>query len=160
RVAQMAAEDDRGNAAELEAYRRALDEALTAFPTDEELWLQRGIAESADPADRGQGSRASSRQYYERARAIAPTHAAAHHCFTHAFETSRNIEAALVAGEAYAKMAPEVPHARHMFGHELRRAGRIGEAIGEFEAADRLEAAYLVAERVPVERNWHYAHNL
>jgi tetratricopeptide (TPR) repeat protein len=47
-----------------------------------------------------------------------------------------------------------------MFGHELRRAGRIDEAIGEFEAADRLEAAYLKNEGVPVERNWHYPHNL
>jgi tetratricopeptide (TPR) repeat protein len=57
-------------------------------------------------------------------------------------------------------MAPQVPHARHMFGHELRRSGRIAEAIAEFEAADRLEVQYLDAEHVPPAHDWHYHHNL
>jgi len=53
-----------------------------------------------------------------------------------------------------------VPHARHMHGHDLRRVGRIGEAIAEFRAADALETAYLKREQVPVELDWHYQHNL
>src|SRR5205814_180491 len=59
-----------------------------------------------------------------------------------------------------AKLAPGVPHARHMHGHNLRRTGRIDEAIAEFSAADALESAYLEAERIPVEYDWHYQHNL
>jgi hypothetical protein len=39
-------------------------------------------------------------------------------------------------------MAPDVPHARHMLGHNLRRVGRIDEAIAEFRAADALESAW------------------
>jgi tetratricopeptide (TPR) repeat protein len=57
-------------------------------------------------------------------------------------------------------MAPGVPHARHMDGHNLRRAGRIDEAITEFAAADALETAYFAAEKIPVEYDWHYQHNL
>jgi tetratricopeptide (TPR) repeat protein len=57
-------------------------------------------------------------------------------------------------------MAPAVPHARHMDGHNLRRAGRIDEAIAEFTAADALETAYFAAEKIPVEYEWHYQHNL
>jgi hypothetical protein len=38
-----------------------------------------------------------------------------------------------------------------MRGHELRRAGRIDEAIVEFRAADALESAYFTAEKIPVE---------
>ena len=67
---------------------------------------------------------------------------------------------ALTQGATYAKMAPAVPHARHMAGHNLRRAGRIDEAIAEFAAADALETAYFAAEKIPVEYDWHYQHNL
>jgi len=47
-----------------------------------------------------------------------------------------------------------------MFGHELRRSGRIADAIAQFEAADRLEAEYIERERVPAAHIWHYHHNL
>ncbi|MCU1382714.1 MAG: hypothetical protein JWL71_1411 [Acidobacteria bacterium] len=160
RALQMAAEDAPGDPSKLAKYRAALDEALAAFPADEELWLQRGQAESVDPADRGQGSVAGSIRYYDKALALAPAHFAAHHFLTHACENSGRVQEALTHGATYAKMAPAVPHARHMDGHNLRRAGRIDEAIAAFETADALETAYFAAERIPVEYDWHYQHNL
>ncbi len=48
------------------------------------------------------------------------------------------MDEALKTAGAFAKAAAAVPHARHMHGHDLRRAGRTLEAIAEFEAADRL----------------------
>ena len=160
RALQMAAEEAPRDTAKLTAYRAALDDALVKFPSDEELWLQRGQAESPDPAERGQGSVAGSVRYYEKALALAPAHFAAHHYLTHAYENSGRLQSALTHGETYAKMAPAVPHARHMDGHNLRRAGRIDEAIREFAAADALETAYFAAEKIPVEYDWHYQHNL
>jgi tetratricopeptide (TPR) repeat protein len=141
-------------------YRWALDDALKAFPLDEELWLARGQAASDDPAERGQGSVAASIPFYEKARTLAPDHFAAHHYLTHAYENTGRIAEALAEGEAFAKMAPKVPHARHMFGHDLRRSGRVQEAITEFLAADSLAAEYFKVERIPVEYDWHYQHNL
>jgi tetratricopeptide (TPR) repeat protein len=160
RALQMAAEAAPGDAAKLAAYRAALDEALTKFPSDEELWLQRGQAESTDPAERGQGSVAGSVRFYEKALALGPAHFAAHHYLTHAYENTGRLQEALTQGATYAKMAPAIPHARHMDGHNLRRAGRIDEAIAEFSAADALETAYFAAEKIPVEYDWHYQHNL
>jgi tetratricopeptide (TPR) repeat protein len=160
RALQMAAEDAPGDAARLTAYRASLDQALLKFPLDEEFWLQRGQAESPDPAERGQGSVAGSVRFYEKALALAPGHFAAHHYLTHAYENSGRVQDALTQGATYAKMAPAVPHARHMDGHNLRRAGRIDEAIAEFAAADSLETAYFAAEQIPVEYDWHYQHNL
>ena len=160
RALQMAAEEAPSDPAKLAAYRAALDEALATFPSDEELWLQRGQAESPDPAERGQGSVAGSVRYYEKALALAPAHFAAHHYLTHAYENSGRVQDALTQGSTYAKMAPAVPHARHMDGHNLRRAGRIDEAIAAFAAADALETAYFAAEKIPVEYDWHYQHNL
>jgi tetratricopeptide (TPR) repeat protein len=158
RVMQMAAEG--GGAPALAAYRSALDAMVTAFPEDEEILLLRGLAESSDPSERGQGSVAASIPYYEKARALAPSHFAAHHYLAHAFENAGRTADALASAEAYAKMAPQVPHAIHMLGHELRRAGRIADAITEFERADALEREYLAAERVPAAQDWHYHHNL
>jgi tetratricopeptide (TPR) repeat protein len=148
------------DAGTLQAYRAALDQALASFPNDEELWLLRGLATSADPAERGQGSDAAAIPYYEKALALAPQHFAAHHYLTHAYENTGRINEALTEGASYAKMAPSVPHARHMLGHDLRRAGRVEDAIREFQAADALEREYLKVEQVPVEDDWHFQHNV
>jgi tetratricopeptide (TPR) repeat protein len=157
---QLEAEGAPGDLSKAAAYRKSLDEALVDFPGDVELWLQRGMAESPDPADRGQGSVPASVRSYERALTLVPDHFAAHHYLTHAHENSGRIEEALLHGAAYARLAPEVAHARHMHGHDLRRAGRIGEAIEAFEAADRLEREYFNRERIPPQYDWHYEHNL
>ena len=148
------------DSAALAAYRSALDAAIARFPHDEEFLLLRGLAESPDPAERGQGGVAASIPFYRRALASEPAHFAAHHYLAHAFENTGRVSDALTESAAYAGMAPAVPHARHMHGHSLRRAGRIDEAIAEFTAADDLETAYLRTEHVPAESDWHYQHNL
>ena len=160
RKVQMEAEDAPHDAAKLAAYRRALDDAIAKFPSDEELWLQRGVAESSDPADRGQGGAGTAVRFYEQALKLAPDHFAAHHFLIHAFENTGRMDEALKHASMYAKMAPASPHARHMHGHALRRVGRIDEAVAEFETADRLETEFLKATNIAPEHEWHYHHNL
>ena len=160
RAAQMAAEAAPRDLALLATYRNALDAALAKWPDDVELWLLRGLAESSDAAERGQGSPPGSVRFFEKAVTLAPQQFAAHHFLTHAFENAGRTSDALTQGAIYAQMAPQVPHARHMYGHELRRSGKIGEAIAEFETADRLEVEYIDREHVPAALVWHYHHNL
>jgi tetratricopeptide (TPR) repeat protein len=57
-------------------------------------------------------------------------------------------------------MAPAIPHAHHMRGHELLRLGRTQEAIQEFLKAKELEDAYNRTENIPARYDWHHAHNL
>jgi tetratricopeptide (TPR) repeat protein len=160
RALQMAAEDAPGDTSKLAAYRKALDAAIEAFPSDVEFVLRRGIAESPDPADRGQGSVASSIPYYERALKIAPGEFAGHHFLAHAYENGARMKEAADHAAAYAASASSVPHAIHMHGHELRRLGRVHEAIARFEAADKLERDYFARERISTEYDWHFAHNV
>ncbi|HKR40594.1 MAG TPA: hypothetical protein VJU59_13090, partial [Paraburkholderia sp.] len=156
RALQMAAEDAPRDTARLAAYRKALDTAIAAFPNDVELLLKRGMAESPDPAERGQGSVLASIPFYER----ATKSFAAQHYKAHALENNGRMKEAVEAASAYASQAASVPHARHMHGHELRRTGRITEAIAQFEAADKLQRDYLAREKIAPELDWHHAHNL
>ena len=160
RALQMLAEDAPRDVARLAAYRKSLDAAIAAFPNDVELLLTRGMAESPDPADRGQGSVMASVPFYERALKVAPNHFAARHFMAHTLENNGRMKEAVDAAAAYAAQASSVPHARHMHGHELRRTGRIAEAIAQFEAADKLQREYFAKEKVAPELDWHHAHNL
>ena len=168
RALQMAAEDAAGDPSKLAAYRKALDAAIAAFPNDAQFVLSRGIAESPDPADRGQGSVLGSIPYYERvlkkSEPSVPSAAlgtwAANHFLAHAYENSGRLKEAESAASAYAAQNPGVPHAVHMHGHELRRLGRINEAIARFEAADKLQRDYMAREKIAAELDWHHAHNL
>ncbi|MDO8680240.1 MAG: hypothetical protein Q7R30_17110 [Acidobacteriota bacterium] len=160
RALQMAAEDNPRDQARLVAYRQALDAAIAAFPADVELLLKRGMAESPDPADRGQGSVAGSVPFFERALKASPNHFAARHYLAHAAENAGRMADALAHAASFSTQASEIPHARHMHGHELRRSGRPAEAIVEFEAADRLQRAYFTREKVAAELDWHFPHNL
>jgi tetratricopeptide (TPR) repeat protein len=160
RARQFAAEVAPQDTVKAAEYRRALDEALRQFPNDVELLLSRGMAEASYPGDRGQSSVPTAVKFYEKALAVGPGLFAAHHYLAHAFENAGRTAEALTHGAAYARLAPEVPHARHMHGHALRRTGRLREAIAEFEAADRLHVTYFTAERIPAALDWHYAHNL
>jgi tetratricopeptide (TPR) repeat protein len=91
---------------------------------------------------------------------LKPDYFASHHYLTHAYENINQLDRALVHAERFARSASAVPHARHMLGHILARRGRMKDATAEFVRADALETAYLRAERIPPEYDWHYAHNL
>jgi tetratricopeptide (TPR) repeat protein len=47
-----------------------------------------------------------------------------------------------------------------MWAHDLRRVGRVDEAIAEFRRAYDLETAYYRAESLPPDVDWHRPHNL
>jgi tetratricopeptide (TPR) repeat protein len=155
RALQFEAEANPRDTARLASYRKALDAAIAAHPSDAEFVLLRGIAESPDPSDRGQGSGQSAIPYFKKTSA-----AAAQHYLAHALENTGQTEEALAAASAFAKRAFSIPHARHMHGHNLRRAGRVAEAIAEFEAADRLHRDAFKREAMPAQYDWHFHHNL
>jgi tetratricopeptide (TPR) repeat protein len=152
--------DDLSDVAKHAAWRRALDEALAADMDDVELWLLRGTAEERSAAGRGQRGGAASVAFYRQALTVWPDHFAAHHYLVHSYESIGRIPEALAHGERYATLADLVPHARHMWAHDLRRVGRVDQATAEFQRAHDLETAYYQAERLPEEVDWHRPHNL
>jgi tetratricopeptide (TPR) repeat protein len=160
RVQQLEAIADLGNAALHAAYKQAIDKAIAADIDDVELWLIRGNAEEPTAAGRGQRGGVASTAFYREALRVAPDNGAAHHYLTHSYENLNQISRALEHGEVYARIAADIPHAHHMWGHDLRRVGRLDEAIAAFTRTDELEDAYYAAEKIGPELDWHHVHNL
>ena len=160
RLQQLTAIGDLGNASLHAAYKASLDKTLATDFEDVELWLIRGNSEEPTAAGRGQRGATASVAFYMQALEFAPENAAAHHYLIHSYEGMGQIDRALKHGEVYAKLAPTIPHAHHMWGHDLRRVGRIDDAIAAFKRTDELENAYYVQERIPSELDWHHVHNL
>ncbi len=160
RAIQLEAMSEPGNPAPHSNYKEALDAAIAAYPDDPALLLLRGNAEEPLASGRGQSGAESSISFYQRALKLDPDCFAAHHFLIHSYENLNRIEEALKEGEIYARMAPDVPHARHMYGHDLRRVGRINDALAEFLKAYELETAYYKRENIPARYDWHHQHNL
>ena len=160
RARQLEALADLTDVARHAAYKKAIDDALAADIDDVELWLLRGNAEEATAAGRGQRGGAASTAFYLTALKRAPDLGAAHHYLTHSYETIGQIPLALEHGEVYARIAPAIPHAHHMWGHDLRRVGRIDDAISAFKKTDVLEKAYYDTEKIDRSYDWHHVHNL
>jgi tetratricopeptide (TPR) repeat protein len=142
------------------AFRASLDDALAAYPDDVIFLLLRGVAQEPSPFADGQGCNMGGAPFFMRVLALDADNFAAHHLLTHCYENSGRVPEALPHAKAYAELCPQVPHAVHMYGHVLRRAGQVDEAIHEFLRADELAKAYFRRENIPPWYDWHYAHNL
>lgn len=141
-------------------YRKALDQALVQHRSDVELLLLRGHAEEPSPDGHGMAGATGAIAFYEGALKVVPDYFAAHHYLIHAFENANRIDRALQHGEAYARLAPAVAHAHHMYGHNLRRVGRMTDAVVEFRKANDLGLAYFKADKIASEYDWNHHHNL
>jgi len=160
RATQLEAINDIVNSSKHQAYIAAIDAALTKYPDDVELWLLRGNAEEPTAAGRGQRGLVGAVAYYQAALAISHDNFAAEHYLVHAFESIGHPEEAVKHGEIYARLCPSVPHAQHMYGHDLRITGRDDEAIAQFRKANALELSYYESEKIPARYDWHRIHNL
>jgi tetratricopeptide (TPR) repeat protein len=160
REKQLAAIEDLADGARFLAYKKAIDAALAKHMEDPVFWILRGNAEEGNASGRGQRGGASSVAFYRAVLALAPDHATAHHYLVHSYETIGRIDKALAHGADYARLAPAIPHSAHMWGHDLRRVGRVDDAIEQFKKADRIEREYYAAEKIDPAMDWHHAHNL
>jgi tetratricopeptide (TPR) repeat protein len=160
REAEVAYAEDGSNPDVYVEYRKAVSDALKKNPNDAWLWIQRGLADEASPFTHGQAGSVDTLAFYKMAMTLAPDNLPALHYYAHTCESIGRIKEALDLTTKYAQLAPQIPHARHMHGHELLRTGRTEEAIQEFLKTKELEDTYYRTERIPARYDWHHAHNL
>lgn len=160
REKQLAAIEDLKDSARFLAYKKSIDDALAKNLEDPVFWILRGNAEETNASGRGQRGGASSVAFYDAVLALVPDHATAHHYLVHSYETIGRIDKALEHGDDFARLSPAIPHSAHMWGHDLRRVGKVDEAIVQFKKTDQIERAYYAAEKMDPAMDWHHAHNL
>jgi len=108
--------------------------------------------------ERNQNERAA--QCYKQVLNLKPQHFGAWHMLIHTYENLADFDACLRYGELYAKAVPMIPHAWHMYAHNLMKTGKVDEAIAKFNHAFELEALKYKTEGMPARYDWHHTHNL
>ena len=89
-----------------------------------------------------------------------PDNSAANHYWIHAVEASPNPEQALHSAEILGGLAPASGHMVHMPGHIFYRLGDYARAKESFAASMKVDEQYMQTQRVQVDDDWNYVHNL
>jgi tetratricopeptide (TPR) repeat protein len=91
---------------------------------------------------------------------VAPNDSAANHYWIHAVEASAHPEQALNSATVLANLAPASGHMVHMPGHIFYRVGDYAQAEHWFAQSTGVDEKYMRDQRVDVDDDWNYVHNL
>ena len=160
RFAQLKAVDSLNNQKLLNEYRLKINRAVKRFPQDAELWLIAGNAYERLASGRGQGTSTASIAIYEKVLQMYPNHPSAHHFLIHAYEGMADYDKAREHGEVYARTAPNLAHALHMYAHDLMKTGDVDEAIAQMKKTDDIERNLYKTEHYESMYDWHHIHNI
>lgn len=146
------------------AYEAAMERVYTRYPEDLEASAFYSLAllgtVAASPVDKTLARQKKAGEIAEKVFAGEPNHPGAAHYVIHAYDYPSLADKALPAARAYAKIAPDAPHALHMPSHIFTRLGLWQGSIAsntasaaaarqarwygqELHARDYLEYAYL-----------------
>jgi hypothetical protein len=89
-----------------------------------------------------------------------PDNSAANHFWIHAVEAGPHPEQALHSAEILGSLAPASGHMVHMPGHIFYRTGDYAKAQAAFDASALADENYMRAQKVAVDNDWNYVHNL
>ena len=128
------------------AYETAMAELHGKYPKDDEAAAFYALAllgsAAASPSDRTYGRQKKAAGLLDAVAAAHPQHPGIAHYFIHAYDAPELAHLALPAARAYAKIAPDVPHALHMPSHIFTRLGLWEDAIASNIASAETARAY------------------
>lgn len=150
----------------LDAYCDSMSKLAARYPADIEasIFYALSLAMTADLADKTYAKQLKAGAILENLFRKEPRHPGLAHYIIHSYDFPPLAARALVAARAYAKIAPDSPHALHMPSHIFTRLGLWDESIGsniasiaaarreqniteELHASDYLLYAYLQSGR-------------
>lgn len=89
-----------------------------------------------------------------------PENPGAHHYLIHLYEPRGKIDLAGQHAREFARLAPNSPHAQHMYGHILPQLGKWEEALVQFQRANELHQEEFKLDGISPAEDWHYSHNI
>ena len=160
------ANDSANVAIQREKISALMDTASIQFPDDAEMWAFTGVLRGYSDYKGPEGetykekARQSIDNYMTRSLKIEPNHFGVWHYLIHLNEAATDFNKALQYGQWYTKAAPAIPHAWHMYAHDLMKTGKVSEAIEKFTYAFDLEEKKYADEKMPAHYDWHHQHNM
>jgi tetratricopeptide (TPR) repeat protein len=146
----------------LAASHREMEALIDQYPDDVNARLMLALSEMGGYDHKGKPTKGE--MYCQALLAdilrAHPDDAAANHYWIHALEDGPYPDRALKSAEVLASLAPGSGHMVHMPGHIYYRLGDYERARQAFLASMRVDEAYMAAQRVPVQDDWNYGHNL
>lgn len=121
------------------AYAKAMEKLQTQYPEDIEIAAFHALAllGTASPADKTLKNQRQATEILEPLYAKHPNHPGIIHYLIHGYDYPQVAQKGLPAAEAYAKIAPRVPHALHMPSHIFTRLGMWDDVIqSNLDSAD------------------------
>jgi tetratricopeptide (TPR) repeat protein len=135
--------DVKGRAA---CFKREMEQVATHYPDDVDgaAFYSLSLVATAPPGDPKLANQAQAAELLEKWYAKQPDHPGLAHYLIHTYDYPPTAQKGLPAAQAYAGIAPEVPHALHMPSHIFTRLGMWNETIqsnlASAEAARRYAA--------------------
>lgn len=128
------------------AYEREMRKVLAAYPKDVEAQVFHAFAVLsvgyATPMDMTLANQRAAGKTFEALWKKHPKHPGVAHYMIHSYDYPELAERALPAAQAYADIAPWVPHALHMPSHIFTRLGMWDEAIATNQASAEASRGY------------------
>lgn len=133
---------------------------IAPHDTQARIFLSEAVRDGYDSAGNPKPGTKESIALLESALRDAPNDSAANHYWIHAIEPGNHPELALKSAALLASLAPNSGHMVHMPGHIYYRVGDYATAEHWFAASMKVDEDYLAANRVSVDDDWNYVHNL
>jgi tetratricopeptide (TPR) repeat protein len=143
---------------EIAIWRRMVKE----YPTDlqAKIFLSGSVRGGYDDASEPKKGTKESIAILQEVLKTAPNDSAANHYWIHAVEMSLHPEQALGSATVLASLAPASGHMVHMPGHIFYRVGDYAQAEHWFAASTAVDEKYMREQKVDVDDDWNYIHNL
>ena len=143
------------------AYSEAMAKLAAKYPNDTEATIFRALAlsMSADLSDKTYAKQLQAGAILEKLFAAQPQHPGLAHYIIHTYDFPALAPRALKAARAYARIAPDAPHAQHMPSHIFTRVGLWDESIEtNIAARAAAEREHNVAEELHASDYMAYAY--
>ncbi len=126
------------------AYEKAMEQVYLRYPEDREAAVFYALAlnATAAPTDKTYANQLKAGAILEKVYAEQPSHPGVAHYIIHSYDYPPLATRGLIAARGYAKIAPSVPHARHMPAHIFTRLGLWQESIDSNLASANAGKAY------------------
>jgi hypothetical protein len=137
-------------------------ELVKKYPDDPQakIFLSGSLRDGFDDAGEPKKGTKESIAVLEDVLKSAPNDSAANHYWIHAMEPGNHPEKALASAALLASLAPTSGHMVHMPGHIFYRVGDYAQAERWFTVSTIADEKYMRTQKVSVDDNWNYVHNL